>query len=70
MTFLNSETASSISFDETANMLKTDIRYGLSSQEILERRKLYSYNAFEVNKSDPLWKKYLEKGYSNFLSLS
>ena len=64
MTFLNSETASSISFDETVNMLKTDIRYGLSSQEILERRKLYSYNEFEVNKSDPLWKKYLEKVFS------
>ena len=67
MTFLNSETASSISFDETANMLKTDIRYGLSSQEILERRKLYSYNEFEVNKSDPLWKKYLEKVSSLFV---
>lgn len=61
MTFLNSETASGISYDETANLLKTDIRYGLSNQEILERRKLYSYNEFEVNKSDPLWKKYLEK---------
>ena len=67
MTFLNSETASSISFDETVNMLKTDIRYGLSSQEILERRKLYSYNEFEVNKSDPLWKKYLEKVSSLFV---
>ena len=61
MTFLNSETASGISYDETANLLKTDIRYGLSNQEILERRKLYSYNEFEVTKSDPLWKKYLEK---------
>jgi len=61
MTFLNSETASSISFEETATLLKTDIRHGLSNQEIVERRKLYSYNEFEVSKSDPLWKKYLEK---------
>jgi magnesium-transporting ATPase (P-type) len=61
MTFLSSENASSISFNEVISILKTDIKYGLSESEILQRRKLYSFNEFEVAKSDPLWKKYLEQ---------
>ena len=61
MTFLNSESAASMTFEETAQLLNTDIEYGLANNEILERRKLYSYNEFEIGASDPLWKKYLEK---------
>jgi hypothetical protein len=66
MTFLNSESSSCISFEETASLLNTDVGYGISNNEILERRKLYSYNEFEVGKSDPLWQKYLEKVYIFF----
>lgn len=61
MTFLNSESASSLSIEETENSLNTDIENGIVHNEIVERRKLYSYNEFEVGASEPLWKKYLEK---------
>lgn len=61
MEFLNSESAASMSFEETAQLLKTDLEYGISYSEINERRKLYSYNEFEVGASEPLWQKYLEK---------
>lgn len=61
MTFLNSESAASLSVEETEKQLKTNLENGISSEEITERRKFYSYNEFEVGASDPLWKKYLEK---------
>ncbi len=50
-----------MSYEEIANLLKTDVEEGIGHSEIFERRKLYSYNEFEVGKSDPLWQKYLEK---------
>lgn len=61
MTFLNSETASSKTIEETLSLLKTDPQFGLSSDEVAERQKLYSFNEFEIKKDDPLWFKYLEK---------
>ena len=61
MTFLNTESSSSLSVEETVRLLNSDIEYGLSPQEIKERRKLFSYNEFEIGDTDPLWKKYLEK---------
>lgn len=61
MAFLNSESSASISYEETARLLKTNIEKGISLEDINERRKLYSYNEFEVGASDPLWKKYFEK---------
>lgn len=61
MTFLNSESACCISSDETASLLKTDLKLGLNNEEIPERRKLYSYNEFEIKSDEPLWLKYLEK---------
>jgi len=61
MTFLNSESASSISYDEVASLLKTDLKLGLNNADIPERRKLYSYNEFEIKSDEPLWLKYLEK---------
>lgn len=61
MSFLNSESASCISFEEAANLLKTDLKVGLNLDDIQERRKLYSFNEFEIKNSDPLWLKYLEK---------
>ena len=61
MTFLNSESASSVTVEETARLLNTDLNYGLSSDDVTQRRKLYSYNEFEIKHTDPLWMKYLEK---------
>lgn len=63
MTFLNSETACSKSYDETANLLNTDVKYGLNQTDINERRKLYSYNEFDIKNEEPIWLKYLEKVY-------
>ena len=63
MSFLNSESASCISFEEAANLLKTDLKVGLNLDDIQERRKLYSFNEFEIKNSDPLWLKYLENIY-------
>lgn len=61
MTFLNSESASSKTYEETIGLLKTDIQLGLQNEEALQRQKLYSFNEFEIKKEDPLWWKYLEK---------
>lgn len=61
MTFLNSETASSKSFEDTSNLLKTNLLLGLNESEIIERRKLYSFNEFDLKNEDPFWLKYLEK---------
>lgn len=65
MTFLNSETASSKSVEETLNLLKTDRQFGLSNEEVIQRQKLYSFNEFEIKKDDPLWFKYLEKVFES-----
>jgi Ca2+-transporting ATPase len=61
MTFLNSESASSISYEEVERLLSTNLNMGLSNSEVAQRRKLYSYNEFDIKTSDPLWMKYLEK---------
>lgn len=61
MTFLNSESASGISYDDVASQLKTNLKFGLNNGEVVPRRKLYSYNEFDVKTDDPLWLKYLEK---------
>ena len=61
MTFLNSESASSKTLEETISLLKTDPRMGLPNDEVQVRRRLYGLNEFEVKQDDPLWKKYLEK---------
>ena len=61
MTFLNSESSASLTYEETARLLNTNIDSGISEGEINERRKLYSYNEFEIGDQEPLWKKYLEK---------
>lgn len=69
MTFLNSETASSKSIEDTVSVLKTDMQFGLNNEEVLQRQKLYSFNEFEIKKDDPLWLKYLEKVGFAFLLL-
>jgi P-type Ca2+ transporter type 2C len=61
MTFLNSEAASCMSFNEVLNVLKADQKYGLSDDEVDTRRKLYSFNEFEVSQSESLWKKYIDQ---------
>lgn len=61
MTFLNSETACSKSYEEAASLLGTDLKLGLENHQIPDRRKLYAFNEFEIKKEDPLWQKYIEK---------
>ncbi len=61
MTFLNSESASSKSYEETASLLKTDLKFGITNNEIQNRRRLYGFNEFDIKQDDPLWQKYLEK---------
>ena len=61
MTFLNTESASSKTLEETISLIKTDPRMGLPNDEVQVRRRLYGLNEFEVKQDDPLWKKYLEK---------
>ncbi|CAF1497837.1 unnamed protein product, partial [Didymodactylos carnosus] len=59
MTFLNSDAATRVTSSEIIKILQSDIKYGLTEQEVLNRRKLYGYNDFEVENDEPLWKKYL-----------
>ncbi|CAF1042172.1 unnamed protein product, partial [Didymodactylos carnosus] len=61
MTFLNSDAASRVTSNEIIKILQSDVKYGLTEQEVANRRKLYGYNDFEVENEEPLWKKYLDQ---------
>ncbi|VDK74553.1 unnamed protein product [Litomosoides sigmodontis] len=53
--------ASTLSYVECANMLRTDIKQGLSSAEIVRRQKYNGYNEFDIRDHYPIWRKYLDQ---------
>nr|CTP82031.1 BMA-PMR-1 [Brugia malayi] len=53
--------ASTLSYVECANSLRTDIKQGLSSAEVVRRQKYNGYNEFEIQDHYPIWKKYLDQ---------
>ena len=40
MTFLNSESASCITYDEVTRLLNTDLNYGLNNEEIVQKNEV------------------------------
>ena len=50
---------SSLSYQDIAAQLGTDLQIGLSDSEARRRRKNHGYNEFEITDDEPLWKKYL-----------
>ncbi|CAF4595420.1 unnamed protein product, partial [Rotaria sp. Silwood2] len=57
-TFLNSDAACRVTYQEIIKILQTDAKLGLNENEILKRRKYYGHNDFEIDDEEPLWKKY------------
>lgn len=56
----------SLSIEETARELKTDIRQGLSQNEVKERQKLYGKNIIESKKGKSLLQKFLSQ-FADFM---
>lgn len=61
--------ASSLSYTEFAQTLRTDLSRGLSSSEATRRQKFNGYNEFEIADREPLWRKYLEQFKSPLILL-
>ena len=59
MLYLHSSDACVITPQEVASRLNANLHYGLSSYEVVQRRKVVGSNEFEITEDDPLWKKYL-----------
>ncbi|XP_067905252.1 calcium-transporting ATPase type 2C member 2-like [Heterodontus francisci] len=56
---VSSKEASTQSLGELVSDLQADLQNGLTKVHVLERRLLYGWNDFEVDKHEPIWKKYL-----------
>ncbi|XP_067854215.1 calcium-transporting ATPase type 2C member 2-like [Heptranchias perlo] len=56
---VSSKEASTRYLDELVSDLQADLQNGLTKADVLERRLLYGWNDFEVDKHEPIWKKYL-----------
>uniref|UniRef100_A0A915Q3G5 Calcium-transporting ATPase n=1 Tax=Setaria digitata TaxID=48799 RepID=A0A915Q3G5_9BILA len=56
--------ASRIPYPECADTLRTDIKQGLSSAEVVRRQKYNGYNEFDIQNHNPIWRKYLDQ-FSN-----
>ena len=68
MAYFNTEDGARSSFEDVAAQLRTNVMFGLSDEEVANRRKNYGYNEFEINDEEPLWKKYLgQVGRMEFL---
>jgi P-type Ca2+ transporter type 2C len=59
MTFMNSDAACRVTFNEIIKLLQTDGKLGLNDNELTGRRKYYGQNDFEIDDDEPMWKKYL-----------
>ncbi|MFH4974827.1 hypothetical protein AB6A40_001536 [Gnathostoma spinigerum] len=53
--------SSSLTFQECADLMRTDLINGLSPAEAKRRQRYAGYNEFDVADHDPLWRKYLEQ---------
>ncbi|VDM96557.1 unnamed protein product, partial [Onchocerca ochengi] len=53
--------ASVLPYLECASTLRTDIKQGLSSAEVVRRQKYNGYNEFDIQEYYPIWRKYLDQ---------
>ncbi|CAG9538346.1 unnamed protein product [Cercopithifilaria johnstoni] len=53
--------ASILPYVECADTLRTDIKQGLSSAEVIRRQKYNGYNEFDIHDHYPIWRKYLDQ---------
>ncbi|XP_072926426.1 calcium-transporting ATPase type 2C member 2-like isoform X1 [Hemitrygon akajei] len=56
---VSSKEASARHFDDLIRDLQADLENGLTEVQVLERRHKFGWNDFEVDKPEPIWKKYL-----------
>ncbi|KAM3720250.1 Calcium-transporting ATPase type 2C member [Dirofilaria immitis] len=53
--------ASTLPYAECASTLRTDIKKGLSSAEVVRRQRYNGYNEFDIQDHNPIWRKYLDQ---------
>lgn len=56
---VSSKEASTRQLDDLISDLQADLENGLTDGQVLERRQQFGWNDFEVDKPEPIWKKYL-----------
>lgn len=59
MVHLRSDEAASLTYQNVASRLRTNLHSGLHQDEAEHRRKIHGFNEFEITEEEPLWKKYL-----------
>uniref|UniRef100_A0A2C9K674 P-type Ca(2+) transporter n=1 Tax=Biomphalaria glabrata TaxID=6526 RepID=A0A2C9K674_BIOGL len=61
MSQLHSGDAASMSVRDVKDLLRTDLEYGLQSEEARRRLHVHGPNNFDIAVEEPLWKKYLDQ---------
>jgi len=61
MKCLRTEDASKQPYEEVSARLQSDLRNGLSWNEVEYRLKICGYNELEMKEEEPLWRKYIEQ---------
>ena len=51
--------AASLSCFEVGHKTATDLDYGLTSAEVVDRHRVHGFNEFHITQEEPLWKKYI-----------
>ncbi|CAG0881172.1 unnamed protein product [Darwinula stevensoni] len=59
--FVNTAECCSMSFEDVAQQLQTDLKNGISDAEAEDRHRLYGFNEFNVGEQESLFKKYIEQ---------
>ena len=58
---LRAADASSLTAAEVLTRLQSDREYGLSEEEVRQRRGTVGWNEFQISQQEPLWRKYMEQ---------
>ncbi|XP_059138634.1 calcium-transporting ATPase type 2C member 1-like [Physella acuta] len=61
MSQLGSRGSASLTVSEIRDLFRTDLEYGLSSDEAYRRLIIHGPNNFDISVDDPLWRKYLDQ---------
>ncbi|KAK2192811.1 hypothetical protein NP493_22g04042 [Ridgeia piscesae] len=57
--YMKATEAASLSCFEVGHKTATDLDYGLTSAEVVDRHRVHGFNEFHITQEEPLWKKYI-----------